>query len=861
MKRIFGAVLCLIELSSHWVAKDCPSKLKTTTFCLTALLLIGGIIASAETVTVRSGNGPVGGDDSAVTFLLGPPSGPFNHAFTSADFASAQSGPAAFILSQTPYWISGLSSDPSAHWIGTDPSAGFSQGNTALYAVSFQITSAFTSATLALYYAEDDAIGDTVVNNGPNTGVYLNGSAVCGGAFAVGFSEQHSANCGDVSSLLHVGTNWLYIEDTNAVVSAAGLVFSATIGTTEIGTSTVTVRSGNGPVGGVDSAVTFLVGPPTGDFGQAFTTSDFLNAQNGPAAFILSGPASGWITGLSADPSAKWIGANATAWGNAENPGTTALYAISFPISSAFTAATLALHYSVDDGLGTVNPGIYLNGTPICGNSLPQGFTQQNAAICDITTSASLGSNWLYFDDVNAIVSPAGLLFSATITTTVGSQLEISGFGNSAAYSAGTPVAPGGIATAKGNFLLASPSIAPSGQPWPTNLGGLSMDLGGAKAPLYYVSATQVNFQVPWELAGSTEGPLTATVGGRTSPAQTVAVPLFSPGLFSMNSEGSGQGAILDSEYRLIDSSNAASVGDVIQIYCTGLGAATNQPASGSPAPFNPLAETTTSPAVFIGGNSAHVLYSGLAPGSVGLYQINAQVPAGITTGTDVPVAMSIGGITSNAVAVAIQPFPPPQNPLPSIAALSPASYAAGGSPLTLTITGSGFISSSSVLFNWVPHASSFYNSGELSISLGVSDLASAGNYSVLVTNPPPGGGTSNAVSFSVTPSLEVTSLAGAWQGTWSASLGAKGTLTANFSQSGTAISGSISFANWCFSSGALSGTISGNQVNLTLTFGAGQKVSFNGATNLQGAALTGQYTVLNGSCVDGSAGGLSLGR
>jgi hypothetical protein len=47
----------------------------------------------------------------------------------------------------------------------------------------------------------------------------------------------------------------------------------------------------------------------------------------------------------------------------------------------------------------------------------------------------------------------------------------------------------------------------------------------------------------------------------------------------------------------------------------------------------------------------------------------------------------------------------------------------------------------------------------------------------------------------------------------------------------------------------------------LTLTFGAGQKVSFNGATNLQGAALTGQYTVLNGSCVDGSAGGLSLGR
>jgi len=865
MKRIFGAVLCLIELSSHWVAKDCPSMLKTTTFCLTALWLIGGIIVSAETVIVQGGNGPVGGNDSAVTFLLGPPSGPFNHTFTSADFASAQSGPAAFILSQTPYWISGLSSDPSARWIGTNPSAGLSQGNTALYAVSFQITSAFTSANLGLYYAEDDAIGDTVVNNGPNTGVYLNGSAVCGGAFAVGFSQQHSASCGDVSSLLKVGTNWLYIEDTNAVVSAAGLLFSATVATNDVAGTGVALQDDFNQPGLWTAAAT--MGFSTTVTSNAVTFQQSAGFANGEAQLITVSPMVGDFTAdvegsrtLLSSIAEAGIALNSPAdvsdnfadiffVGNGGQINSNLFTSESRHTSSTMTAAT-SVQFRISRSGQTLTESFDAGGgfVTVMSGTDPSFAQPMQIKLFEIMEYGSTSASQIAFDS-----------FSLSIPVAV---LSINPGGvMNAASSVPGPVAPGGIATAKGNFLLTSPSIAPSGQPWPTNLGGLSMVLGGAKAPLYYVSAAQVNFQVPWELAGSTEVQLTATVGSQTSSAQTVPVPLFSPGLFSMNSEGSGPGAILDSEYRLIDSSNAASVGDVIQIYCTGLGAVTNQPASGSPAPFNPLAETTTSPSVFIGGHSAHILYSGLAPGSVGLYQINAQVPAGITTGTDVPVATSIGGITSNAVTVAIQPFPPPQNPLPSIAALSPASYPAGSSSLTLTINGSGFISSSSVLFNGVPHASSFYNSGMLSISLGVSDLALAGNYSVSVTNPPPGGGTSNAVSFSVTPSVEVTNLAGDWQGTWSASLGARGNLTANFSQSGTAISGSISLANWCFSSGVLSGTISGNQVNLNLTFGAGQKVSFNGATNLQGAALTGQYTVLNGSCVDGSTGGLSFGR
>ena len=92
-----------------------------------------------------------------------------------------------------------------------------------------------------------------------------------------------------------------------------------------------------------------------------------------------------------------------------------------------------------------------------------------------------------------------------------------------------------------------------------------------------------------------------------------------------MNGQGTGQGAILDTSYRLVDSSDPASAGStILQIYCTGLGPVTNQPPSGSPPLTNQLSQTTATPIVTIGGVQAQVLFSGLAPGSVGEYQVDA---------------------------------------------------------------------------------------------------------------------------------------------------------------------------------------------------------------------------------------------
>jgi hypothetical protein len=212
--------------------------------------------------------------------------------------------------------------------------------------------------------------------------------------------------------------------------------------------------------------------------------------------------------------------------------------------------------------------------------------------------------------------------------------------------------------------------------------------------------------------------------------------------------QGSGQGAIFDTTYHLVDASNPAIPGStVVVIYATGLGAVNNQPATGAASPASPLARTIATPVVTIGGAPATVLFSGLEPDEVGVYQINALVPAQSAAGNTVLVSVSMGGVFSNTVTMAVA------GPnVPSITSLSPFSASPGASSLSLTINGTGFLDSPSVTasFNGVPHASTSINNTQLTILLTATDLAASGSFPVTVDNPAPGAGTSNTAEFIV---------------------------------------------------------------------------------------------------------------
>ena len=233
-------------------------------------------------------------------------------------------------------------------------------------------------------------------------------------------------------------------------------------------------------------------------------------------------------------------------------------------------------------------------------------------------------------------------------------QINPGGVVNAASYASG-PVSPGSIVSIFGTNLATGTGQV-SALPLPKDIIGTQVMISGFAAPLFFVSPNQINAQVPWELAGQTQATATVTVAGRGSGSQTVKLAPFGPGCFTTNQQGAGQGAILDGSYRLVDSSHPALAGStIVQIYCTGFGAVLNQPPSGSASPTGPLATTTTPPTVTIGGLPAPVYYSGLAPGFAGLYQVNAQMPTGVTEGDIVPVVISIGGLTPNIVTTAVR--------------------------------------------------------------------------------------------------------------------------------------------------------------------------------------------------------------
>ena len=140
-------------------------------------------------------------------------------------------------------------------------------------------------------------------------------------------------------------------------------------------------------------------------------------------------------------------------------------------------------------------------------------------------------------------------------------------------------------------------------------------------------------------------------VDGFESAAYPLPISTYAPAAFEVN----GLAAALDFPgNRLITSANPARRGQAIQLYVNGLGPVDNQPASGEPSPAEHLAWTRVPAVVSIGGRPAQVLFSGLAPNLVGLYQINVMVPADAPSGAQ-PVLIAAGGVESKPAKLPVE--------------------------------------------------------------------------------------------------------------------------------------------------------------------------------------------------------------
>lgn len=214
-------------------------------------------------------------------------------------------------------------------------------------------------------------------------------------------------------------------------------------------------------------------------------------------------------------------------------------------------------------------------------------------------------------------------------------------------------IAPGAIVSIFGTDFAGSAMNA-SSMPLPTVLGDTSVTFNGIVAPLFSVSDVQINAQAPFDLPAGSAVSIQVRRGNNLSVARTANVAVVSPGIFIVDPASSAGAVLHANDFSLVSSSSPARAGELLLIYCTGLGPLRTAVKSGDAAPsVPPLVETLNLPAVNIAGLPANVMYAGLVPGFVGLYQIGVQAPSGLPTG-DQPVQLTILGVPSNTVTIAV---------------------------------------------------------------------------------------------------------------------------------------------------------------------------------------------------------------
>jgi uncharacterized protein (TIGR03437 family) len=249
--------------------------------------------------------------------------------------------------------------------------------------------------------------------------------------------------------------------------------------------------------------------------------------------------------------------------------------------------------------------------------------------------------------------------------------LNPTGVVNAASFSPFTTgIAPGEFIALYGSNLVAGSPQTASVLPFPTTLGGVQVMINNLPAPIYYVSSTQVLAIVPI----GTEGPFASIQvmnNGVGSNTVTEAVNLTDIGVFLEPSGGILYGAILHQNgVDPVTSADPAHVGEAVSVYVTGLGDV-------SATLANPFGLATNQITADIDGIQATVKYSGLAPGLEGVYQVNVQVPADVTTGNaTLEIAGPDSHTTEAVISVTISTLPSASAQQPGLAGRS--SYSPG---------------------------------------------------------------------------------------------------------------------------------------------------------------------------------------
>ena len=324
----------------------------------------------------------------------------------------------------------------------------------------------------------------------------------------------------------------------------------------------------------------------------------------------------------------------------------------SIQVTSSTTGANVPFTDSFVPGTG----GNFLTVTPSSGTTPATLSLSVNAAVSSTLAAGTYtgnvqvtsGTGAVAMVKVTLIVSPAGTPVVLAITS--GASLQPGA------------VSPGEIVTLFGDGIgPATPATftpTPSGKV-PTTLANVQVSFNNVAAPLIFVSQGQINAIVPYEVAGQTSVPVVVQNNGATSASFTAPVVATAPSIFALSENGSGQGAILNSDGSVNGTSNPAAAGSTISIFATGEGQLTPAGTTGCITGGTlPLPKPVANVSVTIAGEAvSSIPYAGEAPDLVcGVIQINATLPSDLHTGAqNVGLTIGTSGNTGQTITVAVK--------------------------------------------------------------------------------------------------------------------------------------------------------------------------------------------------------------
>lgn len=531
-----------------------------------------------------------------------------------------------------------------------------------------------SNGTPQTVYAENGPSGSlhlTAAVSAPWLAASVGAAVVCPGTSALCNPITISLNTAALAAGTYTG--FVSLTDPNAIDSPQQI--------------SVTIN-----VAGVPSSLTFYLTPaggPNASTSQRIYTSGSVTGKvttqsGGNWLSLVSGAPffSGYAVQVTAQPgqaTGSYIGSIALSGASTQTINVT-LNVTSSPIvqlvTSPVTLSGPGSNASATVSLTNVGEGT-LNITGATASSTTGGFLSASVASPNsITITADPGS-----------LSPGYYTGSVTLTSNAANNSQISVPVVYTAEAAGTPVinsevvnignfapgsaSPGEILTIFGDQLAPAGSLNQNSGPPPleTTLGTAQVLVNGVPAPLYFTSPSQVAFQLPYEVPVgqvSTVQVVLNNTPGNLRPVNVVATAPVAL-IWPASVIAGGYGIVTNTDYSLVLPSpvtgfmtHPAKAGDTITIYCEGLGETSPPATTGAAASSTTLEENANVTVTFGGGLVGNAItvpavFAGLTPTAVGLYQVDATIPAGTPTGSAVPLTINLSGVSSNAANIAVQ--------------------------------------------------------------------------------------------------------------------------------------------------------------------------------------------------------------